>query len=430
MRKIIAFLTIFIFASYAYGEFSLIKLGIDNNNTVLVTGGIQGDEPGGFMSANLLARGYEITSGSLYVVPNLNMPSIIKKSRGINGDMNRKFDTLSDKDPEKDIVEQIKSLVLQPNITMLINLHDGSGFYRPKYINKMMNPNRWGNIAIIDQATLPNAIYGDLETTANKVVKELNKHLLDPKHTYHLRNTHTAKGDKEMLKSLSYFAIKNGKAAYANEASKTLPVHERVYYHLIAVEEYLKLAGIEFKRKFELTPQGVKKALDEDLSVLVCGKFMFYSPKSRLGYIPLSNDGELEFDCDNALVALTKNKDEYNIHYGNKIVTRFTPQFFEYSNLINEIEIRIDEGEPKFVILGQKISAKNSFEIIKRDGVRTNIIGYGTTPVDESGIKISKDMIKSRFSMDKDESIYRVEFYEETDSKDKFIGMILVEFVK
>jgi hypothetical protein len=344
--------------------------------------------------------------------------------------MNRKFDTLSEKDPEKDVVEKIKALVLQPNVTMLVNLHDGSGFYRPKYINKMMNPNRWGNIAIIDQATLPNAIYGDLETTANKVVKELNKHLLDPKHKYHLRNTHTAKGDKEMLKSLSYFAIKNGKAAYANEASKTLPVHERVYYHLIAVEEYLKLAGIEFKRKFELTPQGVKKALDEDLSVLVCGKFMFYSPKSRLGYIPLSNDGELEFDCDNALVALTKNKDGYNIHYGNKIVTRFTPQFFEYSNLINEIEIRIDEGEPEFVILGQKISAKNSFEIIKRDGVRTNIIGYGTTPVDESGIKISKDMIKSRFSMDKDESIYRVEFYEETDSKDKFIGMILVEFVK
>lgn len=430
MRKIIAFLTIFIFASYAYGEFSLIKLGTDNNNTVLVTGGIQGDEPGGFMSANLLARGYEITSGSLYVAPNLNMPSIIKKSRGVNGDMNRKFDTLSEKDPEKDVVEKIKALVLQPNVTMLVNLHDGSGFYRPKYINKMMNPNRWGNIAIIDQATLPNAIYGDLEATANKVVKELNKHLLDPKHKYHLRNTHTAKGDKEMLKSLSYFAIKNGKAAYANEASKTLPVHERVYYHLIAVEEYLKLAGIEFKRKFELTPQGVKKALDEDLSVLVCGKFMFYSPKSRLGYIPLSNDGELEFDCDNALVALTKNKDGYNIHYGNKIVTRFTPQFFEYSNLINEIEIRIDEGEPEFVILGQKISAKNSFEIIKRDGVRTNIIGYGTIPIDESGIKISKDMIKSRFSMDKDESIYRVEFYEETDSKDKFIGMILVEFVK
>lgn len=430
MRNIAIFFAIFIFASYAYGGFSLIKLGVDDNNTVLVTGGIQGDEPGGFMSANLLARGYEIISGSLYVAPNLNMPSIIQKSRGVNGDMNRKFDLLSDKDPEKDVVEKIKSLVLQPNITMLINLHDGSGFYRPKYINKTMNPNRWGNIAIIDQSTLDGATYGNLEEIANQVVDRLNTKLLDSKHKYHLRNTHTSDGDKEMLKSLSYFAIKNGKAAYANEASKTLPINERVYYHLIAVEEYLKIAGIEFKRKFELTPQGVKKALDEDLSMLVCDKFMFYSPKSSLGYIPLPSDGRLELDCDNALVALTKNKNVYNIHYGNQIVTKFTPEYFEYSNLIDEARIIIDDNEPKIMKLGQKIEVKNNFEIIQKDGVRVNVIGYGTTKKDESGIKISKNMIKKRFSMDKNGQIYRVEFYDNTSSKDKFIGMILVEFAK
>lgn len=430
MRSIIIFLTIFIFVSGAYAKFTLIKLGVDDNNTVLVTGGIQGDEPGGFMSANLLARGYEITSGSLYVVPNLNMPSIIKKSRGVNGDMNRKFDIISDKDPEKDIVEQIKSLVLEPNITMLVNLHDGSGFYRPKYINQTMNPNRWGNIVIIDQIALDSAIYGDLEKNANKVVERLNDKLLNPIHKYHLRNTRTAEGDKEMLKSLSYFAIKNGKAAYANEASKTLPIHERVYYHLSAVEEYLKLAGIEFKRKFELTPQGVKRALDEDLSVLVCGKFLFHSPKARLGYIPLPSSGELKIDCDNALVALSKNQNEYNIHYGNTIVTRFTPEYFEYSNLVDETSIKIDNDEVKSVKLGQKIVVNNSFMIIPKDKIRTNIIGYGTTIADESGIKITKDMIKSRFSMDKKGQIYRVEFYEISDKNDKFIGMILVEFAK
>ncbi|WP_419654874.1 M99 family carboxypeptidase catalytic domain-containing protein [Campylobacter lanienae] len=426
----IIFLTIFIFVSGAYAKFTLIKLGVDDNNTVLVTGGIQGDEPGGFMSANLLARGYEITSGSLYVVPNLNMPSIIKRSRGVNGDMNRKFDIISDKDPEKDIVEQIKSLVLEPNITMLVNLHDGSGFYRPKYINPTMNPNRWGNIVIIDQIALDGVIYGDLEKNANKVVERLNDKLLNPIHKYHLRNTRTAEGDKEMLKSLSYFAIKNGKAAYANEASKTLPIHERVYYHLSAVEEYLKLAGIEFKRKFELTPQGVKRALDEDLSVLVCGKFLFHSPKARLGYIPLPSSGELKIDCDNALVALSKNQNEYNIHYGNTIVTRFTPEYFEYSNLVDETSIKIDNDEVKSVKLGQKIVVNNSFMIIPKDKIRTNIIGYGTTIADESGIKITKDMIKSRFSMDKKGQIYRVEFYEISDKNDKFIGMILVEFAK
>ncbi|WP_419654857.1 M99 family carboxypeptidase catalytic domain-containing protein [Campylobacter lanienae] len=426
----IIFLTIFIFVSGAYAKFTLIKLGVDDNNTVLVTGGIQGDEPGGFMSANLLARGYEITSGSLYVVPNLNMPSIIKRSRGVNGDMNRKFDIISDKDPEKDIVEQIKSLVLEPNITMLVNLHDGSGFYRPKYINPTMNPNRWGNIVIIDQIALDGVIYGDLEKNANKVVERLNDKLLNPIHKYHLRNTRTAEGDKEMLKSLSYFAIKNGKAAYANEASKTLPIHERVYYHLSAVEEYLKLAGIEFKRKFDLTPQGVKRALDEDLSVLVCGKFLFHSPKARLGYIPLPSSGELKIDCDNALVALSKNQNEYNIHYGNTIVTRFTPEYFEYSNLVDETSVKIDDDEVKSVKLGQKIVVNNSFMIIPKDKIRTNIIGYGTTIADESGIKITKDMIKSRFSMDKKGQIYRVEFYEISDKNDKFIGMILVEFAK
>nr|WP_236843578.1 M99 family carboxypeptidase catalytic domain-containing protein [Campylobacter lanienae] len=430
MRSIIIFLTIFIFVSGAYAKFTLIKLGVDDNNTVLVTGGIQGDEPGGFMSANLLARGYEITSGSLYVVPNLNMPSIIKRSRGVNGDMNRKFDIISDKDPEKDIVEQIKSLVLEPNITMLVNLHDGSGFYRPKYINPTMNPNRWGNIVIIDQIALDGVIYGDLEKNANKVVERLNDKLLNPIHKYHLRNTRTAEGDKEMLKSLSYFAIKNGKAAYANEASKTLPIHERVYYHLSAVEEYLKLAGIEFKRKFDLTPQGVKRALDEDLSVLVCGKFLFHSPKARLGYIPLPSSGELKIDCDNALVALSKNQNEYNIHYGNTIVTRFTPEYFEYSNLVDETSVKIDDDEVKSVKLGQKIVVNNSFMIIPKDKIRTNIIGYGTTIADESGIKITKDMIKSRFSMDKKGQIYRVEFYEISDKNDKFIGMILVEFAK
>jgi len=72
-------------------DFKLIKKGQDNNNTMLVIGGIQGDEPGGFISASLLATHYEITKGSLWIVPNLNFYSIIKRSRGPYGDMNRKF---------------------------------------------------------------------------------------------------------------------------------------------------------------------------------------------------------------------------------------------------------------------------------------------------------------------------------------------------
>ena len=80
-------------------DFDLIKKGEDDNNTLLVVGGIQGDEPGGFVSASLLATHYEITKGSVWIVPNLNFYSIIKRSRGPYGDMNRKFAHLSKKRP-------------------------------------------------------------------------------------------------------------------------------------------------------------------------------------------------------------------------------------------------------------------------------------------------------------------------------------------
>ena len=47
-------------------------------------------------------------------------------------------------------------------------------------------------------------------------------------------------GDKEMLKSLTYYAITQNKSAFANEASKNLNAEQRTYYHLVAIEEYMK----------------------------------------------------------------------------------------------------------------------------------------------------------------------------------------------
>ncbi|MBD5607756.1 MAG: deacylase, partial [Desulfovibrio sp.] len=65
-------------------DFNTFKLG-SGDEAVLIVGGIQGDEPGGFSAATLLATRYEIKKGCLWVVPNLNFPSIIKRSRGLYG---------------------------------------------------------------------------------------------------------------------------------------------------------------------------------------------------------------------------------------------------------------------------------------------------------------------------------------------------------
>ena len=135
-------------------DFTTIRLG-DATRAVLVVGGIQGDEPGGFSAATLLATRYEIQEGTVWVVPNLNFPSIIKRSRGLHGDMNRKFARLDENDPEFPTVRRIQELIGHPDVALVLNLHDGSGYYREKYQNYLCNPARWGQSVIIDQDSLP-----------------------------------------------------------------------------------------------------------------------------------------------------------------------------------------------------------------------------------------------------------------------------------
>ena len=214
---------------------------------VLVVGGIQGDEPGGFSAATLLTTHYTIQKGVLWVVPNLNFPSIIKRSRGLHGDMNRKFAKLDNSDPEFGTVRRIQELISHPRVSLVLNLHDGSGYYRQSYEDKLRNPNRWGQSVIIDQEALDGAFMGSLGEEARQAAEAANSKLLSPQHVLHVHNTKTAEGDHEMDKSLSYFAVRQGKAAFGLEASKEFSVEVRAYYHLLMVESFLAQAGVTLR---------------------------------------------------------------------------------------------------------------------------------------------------------------------------------------
>ncbi|AII14097.1 putative metallocarboxypeptidase, peptidase M14 family [Campylobacter iguaniorum] len=434
MYKLFKVLLIGVFCVNLYANdltYSFIKKGVDDNNTVLLIGGIQGDEPGGFLAASLVATEYNVTKGSLWVVPNLNFDSIIKNDRGAFGDMNRKFASISPDDPDIKSVNGIKKLLLDQNVSMVIHLHDGSGFYRPTYINEMKNPRRWGNSAIIDQEKLEfPSPYSNLKAIATQVIEKVNQNAIDDEHKYYLRNTNTALGDKEMLKSLTYFAITNAKPAFANEASKSLASHERVYYHLLAIEEYLKIAGIEFQRGFELNPKSIKKEIEKEIEIVLFNNKFYLSlnnPRAKIGYVPIPKDTALEYNCTSPLAALIKDKNGYTVHYGNKILTKLVPEFIDYSNLTSSIEIEVDDKKEQ-IELGSKIEVSSYIKVLKKDKIRVNVIGYGSKPVDESNIKISKKDIKKSFSIDKKGNIFRVELYEQSKDGDKFIGMFLVEF--
>lgn len=425
-------IAIFFISSFLSAEplrFSLHK--IESNvpgPTLLVIGGIQGDEPGGFTAASMLVTNYKVESGNVWVVPNLNFESIIKRSRGVHGDMNRKFKMLSDKDPEFDEVQKIKKIILNKNVDVVINLHDGSGFYKKKYINKMHNPYRWGQSIIIDQKNLGSERFGGLEKIAGNVQNYINARLLNKNKFFYVKNTQTKNGNVEMEKSLTYFSIKNMRPAFAVEASKSFLTYERTFYHLLAVEGFMNELGVKFNRNFNLTRNDVKKEIGKNLKIsLYDNRINLNVEKARrhLNYVPLKKHSSLEYKKNNPLIAVVKKNKTLKVRYGNRYITSLKPQYFNYDYDLNEVAVEVD-GVTKKINVGDKVNVKKSFRVLADDSYRVNVIGYAKRGVNnENDILIKRQNIKSRFSIDRNEKIFRVELYK----GELFSGMILVNFV-
>lgn len=410
--------------------FDTFRLG-DGGNAALVLGGIQGDEPGGFSAATLLATRYEISKGALWVVPNLNFPSIIRRSRGLYGDMNRKFLTLDEKDPEYATVSRVQSLIKDPAVRLVLNLHDGSGYYRPQYEDKLKNPGRWGQSIIIDQEKMdPDIFMGALASEGSAVAQKANEKLLAPEHAIHVHNTRTAEGDKEMEKSLSYYAVRNKIAAFGIEASKELSVAQRAYYHLLMVEGFLKLAGIEFSRDFELTPKGVEKALKENLGVSFADNRIFLpleNARNVIYYLPMTREWPEKAITSKPIMAVIpceKNRNRLCIHYGNRLIAVIHPDWRDAADGLDAMGVVID-GEEKLAAFGQIVNVCKTARIRKIPGYRVNVIGFDKGTSDESGMDLKRSDFKSRFSLDKAGTIYRVEVYKGKN----FAGMFLLRFV-
>lgn len=235
------------------------KINDANASTLLIIGGIHGDEPGGYMAAMLLTQRYKIKTGNVIIVPNLNYDSIMAFKRGVYGDMNRKFASIDKNDPDYQIITDIKKIITQPHIDLVLNLHDGHGFYRPTAIDSLKNPAAWGQSTIIDQENLDGSKWGDLEALAKEVNSRVNVSLTEDVHEFNIKNTDTKNKSKDMQLSLTYFAVKNGIPALAIETSKNITnTNVKVFYQLQSIENFMSVLGIKFERDFELTLNGVK----------------------------------------------------------------------------------------------------------------------------------------------------------------------------
>ena len=411
-------------------NFTLHEMGSGNGRTLLVIGGIQGDEPGGFNAASLLVTDYEISAGSVWVVPNLNFESIVRRSRGVYGDMNRKFHHVETTDPEYQAIQDIKRIILDREVDMVLNLHDGSGFYRPKHVDSERGPRRWGQCIVIDQVAIGYGGMAALGTVAERVAGQVNAGIENAEHHYRIKNTHTRDGNEEMAKTLTYFAIENGKPAVGVEASKTLPTHQRVHYHLSIIEAYMRELGIEHKRTFALTPEAVRLEIDSNVQLALYDRFYLdmANARNRMRFVPMKKNEPLQFTASNPLVAVIGDGDDdlFRVSYGNRRVAQLYPEYLDFDDSIEALDMLVD-GVAVRAPVGSVVEAVDSFRAQAPDDYRINAIGFKRSGLrNENDVDIRRGDFMERYSVDRDARLFRVEIYRGK----RFSGMVLVRFVE
>jgi len=241
--------------------------GREAGPTVLMIAGIHGDESGGYLTADRYAD-LTVMKGNLIVVPRLNLFAILTRRRmGLSGqDMNRKFQRSEENlDPDQKVVSVAKSLMDRADI--ILNLHQGHGFYSPVWIDSTRNPMRWGQCNVIDAPTfdLPDGKRLELEHFAQKVIRKINSQIVDKRYRFHVNNTHTSSESslhKEQRKSLTYYALAvKHKMAFGIEATKNCPLPQSIGYLTMAVNAIIESAGVVVQALPPTSPEVIAKEL-------------------------------------------------------------------------------------------------------------------------------------------------------------------------
>ncbi len=230
--------------------------GKEPGPTILIQGGIQGDEPAGFLTAQVLACS-TVTKGSLVVIPRANVPSILKHRRQINVDLNRRFDKDYGEFYEDRLARAIK--VLLRGCDAFIHLHEGSGFYHPTYVDQQRNPFRFGQSVIIDTAVFQDRI--DLARLVDSVLSQINGQISPADYSFQLFNMDTLSDGTsypEQRKSLTYFALNElGIPALAIEVSKNINrLSWKVRQQVLLTSLFLAAFGVEIELPGDLEPEG------------------------------------------------------------------------------------------------------------------------------------------------------------------------------
>lgn len=223
--------------------------GHESGPTMMIIGGIQGNEPGGYLSADLYAD-ISLATGNLIVVPRANFHAILLNQRGPNGDMNRKFAGQRNHDSEARIVAILKELISRSDV--LLNLHDGSGFYRPTYEDDLHNPMRFGQSIIADADVYHGPQSGkviELGRIAQRICEQVNPHVEKKLYEFRFNNhntiSDTTKHREQRLSATYYSLTRHEIPAFGIESSKLIPSNElKMRHKAMVINAFMNEFGI------------------------------------------------------------------------------------------------------------------------------------------------------------------------------------------
>ncbi|MBI5327425.1 MAG: succinylglutamate desuccinylase/aspartoacylase family protein [Deltaproteobacteria bacterium] len=357
-------------------ELNVYKIyGTEKGNTLMIIGGIQGDEPGGYLSADLYAD-MALRKGNLIVVPRANFLSIIKHKRAINWDMNRRFAPINNKNYYEDkIVEILKDLMAQSDY--LLNLHEGSGFFLENWESDLKNPMRFGQSIIADADIYYSKEKGAdvlLGDTARKIAGRVNEMIDNKQHHFRFNNHRTFEkntGHPEQKRSATFYALSTyGIPAFGIEISKEIKdIETKVRMQTMVINSFMnefgiisenpKVALVSPKLKYLIVSvNGLQNILVRDGGEIKVRK----GDRIKISQIEANYERGLSVDIIGKGTANDYNK-EFEIEGPTKA-------FIRKDNLKCG-EVNISVADSKFGVLTSKLNDSNNYaEVLKEQSAK------------------------------------------------------------
>lgn len=119
-----------------------IKTGAEVGPTIVVIGGLHGDEPAGYLAARELEK-WTVTRGKLVLVPDANRVAIEANRRFVGRNMNRLFPGKPNGDAMEKLAFEIWELTKKSKPDLVLTLHESRGFHADE-------PKRYGQTFTYD----------------------------------------------------------------------------------------------------------------------------------------------------------------------------------------------------------------------------------------------------------------------------------------